>query len=128
MPARNGVTSAFLVKSGWNGVDDIFSGADNFFAAYQDLGYAAFKSANVSRTPMVYVGANDGMLHAFYATLDTAANGGQEAWAVIPSSVLSNMLVRAVAVPRQRLQTAAVGRLKSDGNSCSHVRRSAALE
>jgi 2-methylcitrate dehydratase PrpD len=34
MPARNGVTSAFLVKTGWNGVDDIFSGADNFFAAY----------------------------------------------------------------------------------------------
>jgi 2-methylcitrate dehydratase PrpD len=33
MPARNGVTAAFLVKSGWNGVDDIFSGADNFFAA-----------------------------------------------------------------------------------------------
>jgi len=34
MPARNGVTSALLVESGWNGVDDIFSGADNFFAAY----------------------------------------------------------------------------------------------
>lgn len=34
MPARNGVTSALLVKSGWNGVDDIFSGADNFFQAY----------------------------------------------------------------------------------------------
>jgi 2-methylcitrate dehydratase PrpD len=34
MPARNGVSSALLVKSGWNGVDDIFSGADNFFAAY----------------------------------------------------------------------------------------------
>jgi 2-methylcitrate dehydratase PrpD len=34
MPARNGVTAAFLVRSGWNGVDDIFSGADNFFAAY----------------------------------------------------------------------------------------------
>ncbi len=34
MPARNGVTSALLVKSGWNGVDDVFSGADNFFAAY----------------------------------------------------------------------------------------------
>jgi 2-methylcitrate dehydratase PrpD len=34
MPARNGVTAALLVKSGWNGVDDIFSGADNFFAAY----------------------------------------------------------------------------------------------
>jgi 2-methylcitrate dehydratase PrpD len=34
MPARNGVTSALLVKSGWNGVDDIFSGPDNFFQAY----------------------------------------------------------------------------------------------
>jgi 2-methylcitrate dehydratase PrpD len=33
-PARNGVTAALLVKSGWNGVDDIFSGADNFFQAY----------------------------------------------------------------------------------------------
>ena len=34
MPARNGVTSVLVVKSGWNGVDDIFSGADNFFLAY----------------------------------------------------------------------------------------------
>jgi 2-methylcitrate dehydratase PrpD len=34
MPARNGVTAALLVQSGWNGVDDIFSGEDNFFLAY----------------------------------------------------------------------------------------------
>jgi len=34
MPARNGVTSALIVRSGWNGVEDIFSGADNFFKAY----------------------------------------------------------------------------------------------
>ena len=34
MPARNGVTSALLVQSGWNGIDDVFSGADNFFMAY----------------------------------------------------------------------------------------------
>jgi 2-methylcitrate dehydratase PrpD len=33
-PARNGVTAALMVRSGWTGVDDIFSGADNFFAAY----------------------------------------------------------------------------------------------
>ncbi|MGH9679406.1 MAG: MmgE/PrpD family protein, partial [Candidatus Acidiferrales bacterium] len=32
-PARNGVTAALLVQSGWTGVDDIFSGADNFFLA-----------------------------------------------------------------------------------------------
>jgi 2-methylcitrate dehydratase PrpD len=31
MPARSGVTAALVVRSGWNGVDDVFSGADNFF-------------------------------------------------------------------------------------------------
>jgi 2-methylcitrate dehydratase PrpD len=34
MTARNGVTSALLVQAGWTGVDDILSGKDNFFAAY----------------------------------------------------------------------------------------------
>jgi 2-methylcitrate dehydratase PrpD len=34
MPARSGVTSALLVQVGWNGVDDVFSGDDNFFEAY----------------------------------------------------------------------------------------------
>jgi 2-methylcitrate dehydratase PrpD len=38
MPARNGVTSALVVKSGWTGVDDTFSGADNFFKAYAPNG------------------------------------------------------------------------------------------
>ena len=34
MPARSGVTSALLVQLGWNGIDDIFTGDDNFFLAY----------------------------------------------------------------------------------------------
>jgi 2-methylcitrate dehydratase PrpD len=34
MPARNGVTAALVVHSGWNGVDDIFSGPDNFLLAF----------------------------------------------------------------------------------------------
>jgi 2-methylcitrate dehydratase PrpD len=38
MTARSGVTSAVLVQSGWTGVDDIFSGADNFFQAYNPHG------------------------------------------------------------------------------------------
>jgi 2-methylcitrate dehydratase PrpD len=41
MPARGGVTSALLVESGWTGVDDIFSGADNFFLAYAPQANAA---------------------------------------------------------------------------------------
>jgi 2-methylcitrate dehydratase PrpD len=32
-PAAGGVTAAMLVRSGWTGVDDIFSGPDNFFEA-----------------------------------------------------------------------------------------------
>jgi len=35
MPARNGVTAALLVQAGGTGVDDIFSGADNFFQAFE---------------------------------------------------------------------------------------------
>jgi 2-methylcitrate dehydratase PrpD len=31
MPARNGVTAAQVVLAGWNGVDDVLSGEDNFF-------------------------------------------------------------------------------------------------
>jgi 2-methylcitrate dehydratase PrpD len=34
MPARNGVTSALLIRSDWTGVDDIFTGKDNFFITY----------------------------------------------------------------------------------------------
>jgi 2-methylcitrate dehydratase PrpD len=34
MTARCGVTSALLVEAGWTGVEDILSGKDNFFAAY----------------------------------------------------------------------------------------------
>jgi len=61
-------------------------------ARYADVGYANFKSTNDSRIPMLYVPANDGMLHAFYAgqTL-TDPLAGQEAWAIVPSSVLPNL-------------------------------------
>jgi 2-methylcitrate dehydratase PrpD len=34
MPARNGVTAALLVHAGGTGVDDVFSGADNFFQGF----------------------------------------------------------------------------------------------
>ncbi len=65
------------------------------FAEYSsatDPGYSSFRTAQANRTPMVYVAANDGMLHAFKAgtsILDT--QGGVEAWAVIPSTVLPNL-------------------------------------
>ena len=44
--------------------------------------YRAFKTANLTRTAMVYVGANDGMLHAFNAS------SGEEVWAYVPTCLL----------------------------------------
>lgn len=53
-------------------------------------GYSAFKSSYASRAPRVYVGSNDGMLHAISGGVTAAAtDGGQEKWAYIPSFVLS---------------------------------------
>ncbi len=48
-------------------------------------GYAAFKSAKAGRTPVVYVGANDGMLHAFNARVDSD-DGGKELFALVPNA------------------------------------------
>lgn len=52
---------------------------------YSDTNYSAFKTLRASRSGRVYVGSNDGMLHAF------DAETGQEAWAYIPSMVLPNL-------------------------------------
>ncbi len=53
---------------------------------YVDANYATFRdTTQASRTPMVYVAANDGMLHAFNG--DT----GQETWAYIPPMIMSNL-------------------------------------
>jgi type IV pilus assembly protein PilY1 len=47
--------------------------------------YANFTTNRASRTPQVYVGANDGMLHAFNALT------GAETFAFIPSTILPNL-------------------------------------
>lgn len=57
--------------------------------AYVDAGYAQFISDQANRVPTVYVGANDGMLHAFDAS--TGATGGNERWAYVPSMVIPNL-------------------------------------
>ncbi len=52
---------------------------------YPYNGYLQFKAANASRAGNVYMGTNDGMLHAF-----NAANG-VERWSYVPSMVIPNM-------------------------------------
>lgn len=58
-------------------------------ANYTENNYNTFKTVTVaSRTPMVYVAANDGMLHAFKAgTSSSDATGGDESWTYIPRLV-----------------------------------------
>ena len=47
--------------------------------------------AKDSNPPVVYVGANDGMLHAFNAKIDVADGGGQELFAYVPAGVYGNL-------------------------------------
>lgn len=49
-------------------------------------GYAAFKSTWASRPTVVYVGANDGMLHAFNASL-TGTDAGTEIFSYVPGAL-----------------------------------------
>lgn len=53
--------------------------------AYSGAGYAAFRAAYDARTPAVFAGANDGMLHAFNAAT------GDELFAYIPSWMGPNL-------------------------------------
>lgn len=47
--------------------------------------YIAFKAAQAKKQAMVYIGANDGMLHAFNATT------GVEEFAFVPTAVIENL-------------------------------------
>ncbi|RJX33293.1 MAG: hypothetical protein C4516_02560 [Oxalobacter sp.] len=58
--------------------------------SYADNGYATFISNQASRVPTVYIGTNDGMLHAFNAD-SSSSDIGKERWAFVPSMVIPNM-------------------------------------
>jgi type IV pilus assembly protein PilY1 len=75
-------------RSGWKLGDIIHStpvvvGPPSNFD--EDPGYQSFMDAHASRTKMVYVGSNDGMLHAFHAET------GHEAWAFVPEFALPDL-------------------------------------
>jgi type IV pilus assembly protein PilY1 len=52
---------------------------------FSDAGYGAFKAAQAAREAMIYVGGNDGMLHAF------DVSNGHERWAYVPRMLMPNM-------------------------------------
>ena len=53
---------------------------------YQDPSYVSFELAQANRAPVIYVGADDGMLHAFDPTT------GKEKFAYVPNGVFTNLV------------------------------------
>ena len=62
----------------------LYIGAPN--GPYGSSSYLNFEATWASRPPMLYVGANDGMLHGFNATT------GQETWGYVPNAVFGNLI------------------------------------
>ena len=58
-------------------------GAPSAFSLYNN--YLQFRDAHADRKRMIYIGANDGMIHAF------DAETGDEKWAYIPSNLLDRL-------------------------------------
>ena len=56
---------------------------------YASEDYAAFRSENASRDPVVFIAANDGMLHAF------DADKGGELWAYVPRITMKKLYKQA---------------------------------
>ncbi|MDH6591956.1 type IV pilus assembly protein PilY1 [Variovorax sp. TBS-050B] len=88
----NGTTRALYRPRAGGVLGDIINGAPAYVGkppfTYSDAGYTNFVIANKDRKPMVYVGANDGMLHAFSAS---GTDAGTERWAYVPSAVMPEM-------------------------------------
>ena len=62
---------------------------DSRLSETENPGYAAFAVARAARPKVVYVGANDGMLHAFDGDTSGSSNGGDERFAFIPGALFA---------------------------------------
>jgi type IV pilus assembly protein PilY1 len=56
--------------------------------SYSTDGYAAYQTAQATRSPAVFVAANDGMLHAF------SAADGSEMWAYVPRITMKKLYLQ----------------------------------
>jgi type IV pilus assembly protein PilY1 len=65
----------------------VYVGAPSFFYpnTMESVTYSSFRGTYYNRTPIIYVGANDGMLHGF------DANTGEEKIAYVPNAVFSRL-------------------------------------
>lgn len=77
--------------------------------SYRFLGYPAYKASWKMRPAMLYVGANDGQIHAFHASDDHFPpdgkeprwKAGDEAWAYVPYNMVAKVSLAAIAGERR---------------------------
>jgi type IV pilus assembly protein PilY1 len=83
------VNTTLLYRTREHVLGDIINGKPVYVKVppfnYSENNYQTFKTGLASRQGVVYVAANDGMLHAFDAV------AGTELWAYVPSFVLPNL-------------------------------------
>jgi type IV pilus assembly protein PilY1 len=76
--------------------DPLFIGTPNYgfhvLPGVEGSSYLTFRNntSYKTRTPMIYIGANDGMLHAFDASLGTSG-GGEEKFAYVPHTLFPKL-------------------------------------
>ena len=91
--ANEGIASTNFRRRPTTKLGDIINSNPNFVgppaAGYPDATYKAFAATYANRKPMLYVGANDGMLHGFDSGL--TGSPGTELLAYVPSSVYRNL-------------------------------------
>ena len=82
------ITTGLAFRSRDSAMGDIINSGPVYVgpptSSIPDADYQAFYIANASRTPAVYVGANDGMLHALRAQTQGSLLGGVELFAYVP--------------------------------------------
>ena len=88
-PSQEGTAVTSFRQRPISKLGDVINSSPNFVgppnAGIGEASYATFRLNNLSRAPMIYVGGNDGMLHAF------RASDGQEVLAYIPSKSHANL-------------------------------------
>jgi type IV pilus assembly protein PilY1 len=104
----NGAGAAELFRQRASRLGDIVN-SDPQLALHDDFGYAlldqslafnglgagaayrTFRNGIADRTPVIVVGANDGMLHGFSAEATSAAGGGDELFAFVPAAAYASL-------------------------------------
>lgn len=90
--ARKGVLGDFINSNPVLVKDSLNMGYATLPAAQGGTSYASFLTYKAGRTATLFVGGNDGMLHAFKDTIGAVpADDGKEVFAYVPKTVYSNL-------------------------------------